>query len=159
MVVSDYVSAWLYHDPTHASTTACIAQPGHVRGSAIVFILGLAVFWAGLAGRVNFQLLRCWLGAGSAVLFEARVPRVRVEIFSDGVYAASATGLMIELLSGLLKAEAHGGGGGATDDERHSVWPGLVNYIYCFHVRTDQPRRLNERLGPCAILHAPVSLP
>jgi hypothetical protein len=28
-----------------------------------------------------------------------RVPRPRVEIFSDGVYAASATGLMIELLN------------------------------------------------------------
>lgn len=102
---------------------------------AVVFLLGLALFWLGLAGRLNFQLLRQWLGAGSAVLFDGRVPRVRVEIFSDGVYAASATGLMIELLSGLLKAEAHGSSGDGEGEGHHgSVWPGLVNYIYCFHI-------------------------
>lgn len=138
------LSAYMYARPPasipHSLTPPHKTQPGHVGAGAVVFLLGLALFWLGLAGRLNFQLLRQWLGAASAVLFDGRVPRVRVEIFSDGVYAASATGLMIELLSGLLKAEAHGAAGGGSDDgggdggHGGSVWPGLVNYIYCFHI-------------------------
>lgn len=108
--------------------------------TAVVLLLGLIIFWLGLAGRLNFLLLSWWLGPSSAQSFDGPVPRVRVEIFSDGVYAAAATGLMIELLSGLLKEGAHGGSGGQSDEERQSVWPGLVNYLYCFHVRMSRPR-------------------
>jgi hypothetical protein len=72
------------YNPTHTHTPHT-AQPGHVSGGAILFLLGLVLFWVGLAGRLNFQLLSCWLGPSSPVLFDGRVPRVRVEIFSDGV--------------------------------------------------------------------------
>lgn len=91
-----------------------------------------------LAGRFNFQLLSWWLGPKSPILFDGVIPRVRVEIFSDGVYAAAATGLMIELLSGILRSEGHeqgeGEGGEKERQGSESVWPGLINYIYCFHV-------------------------
>lgn len=56
---------------------------------------------------------------------------MRVELFSDGVYAASSTGLMIELLGSMLDQHQHdddeAGGGG-------NPWPRLVNYCYCFHL-------------------------
>lgn len=107
-------------------------RPGHVRVAAVLFVVGVLIYWLCLALRINFRILQMWLGPRSAVLFDGAVPRVRVEIFSDGVYAAAATGLMIEVLSGLLRADegAEAGGG----QHGGSVWPSLVNYIYCFHV-------------------------
>ena len=76
----------------------------------ICWTVVIIVFWTSLAARLNFLLLSWWYGPSCPVLFDGKVARARVEIFSDGVYAAAATGLMIELLSGLL--HGHEGGEG-----------------------------------------------
>lgn len=133
VIVGASLIAWEEHLDILTDDYLRAFRPGHVRAAAIVWVVGLLLFWFALAGRMNFRLLQLWLGRESPVLFEGAVPRVRVEIFSDGVYAASATGLMIELLNGLLHAQEgghneEGGGEGGT------VWPGLINYIYCFHI-------------------------
>lgn len=132
VIVGASLIAWEEHLDILTDDYLRAFRPGHVRAAAVVWVVGLFVFWCALAGRMNFRLLQVWLGRESPVLFEGAVQRVRVEIFSDGVYAASATGLMIELLNGLLHAQekgegGHEGGGG-------TVWPGLINYIYCFHI-------------------------
>jgi len=132
VIVGASLIAWEEHLDILTDDYLRAFRPGHVRAAAVVWVVGFLIFWFALAGRMNFQLLQLWLGRESPVLFEGAVPRVRVEIFSDGVYAASATGLMIELLNGLLHAQEDGHEGGG--EEGGTVWPGLINYIYCFHI-------------------------
>ena len=129
VVIGFSLLAWQNHLDILTDGYKHAFRAGHVSASSIVWAVGLLLFWGLLATRMNFQLLSFWLGARSPVLFDGLVPRVRVEIFSDGVYAAAAIGLMIELLNGLL-----GEDGGEGEEVSGTVWPGLSNYIYCYHI-------------------------
>ena len=133
VVIGASLVAWEEHLDVLTDNYKHAFRPHHVRAAAVCWVVALLVFWVLLAARINFQLVSKWMGRESPVLFDGLVNHARVEIFSDGVYAASSTGLMLELLNGLLRTESHDGNGGE-GEKTGTVWPGLVSYIYCFHI-------------------------